>query len=139
MLLRQFHNGTNIPLRVSQFHPLHQLRSYNIDLMLIYVEQVKDSLIKDSHYATAIDEYLKNIREFKIRFIEETQLYQAWSQRIKLSTEPRTASQPYRLKINMRTNDQYIDQISAGISALRDHLDDMIARSQCKPQVCSKI
>jgi hypothetical protein len=65
------------------------------------VEHVKDSFLKNSNYGYKIDQCLENIRESKSRFMEETQLYQAWSQQAILSTTLANNTQSREINSNV--------------------------------------
>jgi hypothetical protein len=102
--------------------------------------------LKNSNYGKAIDECLKNIRQSKTRFMEETQLYLAWSSRATLSTTLQINAQARETNSTIVGIDgrlvefqaEYKDTMKTygkGMNALRETLDDVVKNAKCKPLV----
>ncbi|KAI4673643.1 uncharacterized protein J4E88_008699 [Alternaria novae-zelandiae] len=89
-----------------------------------------DSLLKNSNYGKPIDQCVKNIRQSKVLLLEETQLYQAWTQKAILATAVKNNAQSYEMNSNILRVDNHVVQVSDGINALKDHFDDVIKNAQ---------
>jgi hypothetical protein len=89
--------------------------------------------LKNSNYGKAIDQCLKNIRQSKSRFIEETQLYLAWSQKATLSTALQINAQSYEINSKVTHVGERVTQVQDGINALKECFDDVIKNAECEP------
>lgn len=130
--MRQYSVGTNKLPGVSQLYPLYKVYDLSGNLVLIDVERVKDSLLKNSNYGRAIDQCLKNIRQSKSRLMEETQLYLGVTQKGTLSAAIKIQSQSSEIKSSIGHVDEHVVELSKGVNALKESLDDVIKNAECK-------
>ena len=114
--------------------------------VLTVLEHAKDSLLKNSNYGETIDQCLQNISRSKSRFTDETQVYLAYYQQATFQGTRRLNAQSHEINSNVlnlsgqvvqsEANLSHVmtDVTTAGVNAIKGHLDDAIKNADCKPK-----